>query len=200
MISAQTPITKNRHMARISTFSKEYVVEMEVMVTKVPTGGNAYNIIHLTADTRTTDYGRYILAIWFRFQDGMTTIIVRSAVNGNKSYKKKIPYKEFDLSKWIMIKVSQTKAGNKYKYTVEIDGKTITDDINTKPQEFQNVKLYVSNPWASSLPGYIRKLFIKGKIHSLFFMKTYFVRTFSLRIPQKRKHILRGYGERSLVG
>ena len=157
-------------MAIISNFSKEYFVEMEVMITKHITTGDWYNVMQATTGESMADYGSRTPGIWFHCKEGKLAIRVDSPVNGNKNYKVQTPHQIFELNKWIMIKVSQTKTGNDYKYKVDVNGEEIHNVTNTDPREFNNVKIYVSSPWSSALPGYIRNLSIKGKMHSLYIL------------------------------
>ena len=160
-------------MATISNFNKEYFVEMEVMLTKQITAKGWNNVMQATTGQSNSYYGSRTPAIWFHCNGGKLAIRVDSPINGNKLYTAKTPYQIFDLNKWIMIKVSQTKTGNDYKHKVEVDGEELHHVTNRQPQEFNNVKVYVSSPWDKALPGgYIRNLSIKGKIHSLYFIRT----------------------------
>ena len=68
-----------------------------------------------------------------------------------------------------MVKVSQVKVGNDYVYKVEVDGNEVKKVNNANPMEFENVTVYVSDPWHSAALGSIRNLIIKGKFLLIIF-------------------------------
>ena len=70
-----------------------------------------------------------------------------------------------------MVKVSKVKAGDDYVYKVEVDGNEVDKVKNAQPMQFENVTVYVSDPWHEALPGYIRNLIIKGKFLMIIFGK-----------------------------
>ena len=70
---------------------------------------------------------------------------VHFAVNGNKDSIILIHINPIQLDKWIIINFSQTKVENDYQYVVEVNGKVVQTVKNTKPQLFENVKIYISD-------------------------------------------------------
>ena len=72
-------------------------------------------------------------------------------------------------NKWVMVKVSQLKMGNDYVYEVKVDGNEVIKTNNTKPMEFENITVYVSDPWYGVPLGSIRNLIIKGKLLLIIF-------------------------------
>ena len=69
-----------------------------------------------------------------------------------------------ELNKWMKMNVTQTKVKNDYQFIVEVDGEVIDRVSNTQTQAFENVKIYISDPWFEAVLGYVRNVFIKGKV------------------------------------
>ena len=128
-----------------------------------PTNGY-YNIYHATISGNFDVYGCRTPAIWIYHNNGNMHIHTTSAINGSKSYTYNRPTTPTQLNKWITINISQTKVEDVYQYKVEIDGVVMHMVKNVQPQEFLNVKIYISNPWYPAVTGYVRNLYIKGKV------------------------------------
>ena len=162
LISEQTRIIKNRLLGTITKMKEQYSLHVEFMVTgSFPTDGWC-NIYHATINGNNEEYGSRTPGIWILYKNGEMNPSVRSAVNENKDYTTDID--SIQLNKWIIINVSQTKIGTEYQYVVETNGKVLDTVKNTKPQEFENVKIYISNPWSLAVPGYVRNVYLKGKL------------------------------------
>ena len=88
---------------------------------------------------------------------------VRSSSNGNKNYCKDF---KFDLSTKYRLLIEQFEEGGKILFKIEVTALLINYDIsstrittktsmfheveNKNAQDFNNVKVYVSNPWFSA--------------------------------------------------
>ena len=167
-ICEEMPITKNRAVATIPRFGKVYTVQFEFKVTQ-----SEYqqwcNIVHITTGGNTGDYGSRIATTFLKyFSDGNVEWVIISPVNG-KTYSNLL--KTPSINKWFMVKVTQVNAGDDYVYKVEVDGNEVDKVKNTKPMQFENVTVYVSDPWHEAPPGYIRNLVIKGKFLMIIFGK-----------------------------
>ena len=151
-------------MTTIRKLKKQYYLHVEFMITEPFLTNDYYNIYHATISGSRDVYGSRTPGIWIRHDNGNMYIHTNSAVNGAKTYKHNTPTTTVQLNKWITINISQTKVGDDYEYKVEIDGEVLHVVKNTQPQEFLNVKIYISNPWAPAVPGYVRNVYIKGKV------------------------------------
>ena len=74
------------------------------------------------------------------------------------------PHTPLQLDKWITINMSETMVGEDYPHKVAMNGKVLNMVKNTQTLEFLNVKIYISDPWDSAVPGYVRHVIIKGKL------------------------------------
>ena len=70
---------------------------------------------------------------------------VSSAVSGDKNYRH-FPDQP-PVGVWTYIQISQTLEGERYMYRMFIGGEEVHAVENTEPREFQDVKVYASNPW-----------------------------------------------------
>ena len=140
----------------------QYSLHVEFMVTGPFPTDRWYNIYHATINGNNKIYGSRTPGIWILYKNGKMYPNVHSAVRGNKDYTTNID--SIPLNEWIIINVSQTKIGTEYQYVVEVNGKVLHTVNNTKPKEFENVKIYISNPWSLVVPGYVRNVYLKGKL------------------------------------
>ena len=62
------------------------------------------------------------------------------------------------MNQWYSITVEQKLVNSKYVYSVHLNGKLVYTKENMKPRTYQNVKLYVSDPWHPALDGQIKDL------------------------------------------
>ena len=123
-----------------------------------------HNIYHATISANNDGYGSRIPGIWIRRNNGAMNILVWFAINGTNKYYIDVPTTPIQLNKWITIIVSQTKVGGEYHFKYEMNGNVLYTKKNAKPQQFENVKIYISDPWYSPVPGNIRNVYIKGKV------------------------------------
>ena len=128
-----------------------------------PTNG-FYNLYHATVSGECDVYGCRTPGIWIHHNNGNMYIHTSSAVNGNPKYRYDTPTNTIELNKWITINISQSKVGDDYEYKIEMNGEVMHMVNSTQPQEFPNVKIYISNPWYPAAPGYVRNVYIKGKV------------------------------------
>ena len=142
---------------------KQYSVHMEFMINAFHKNG-WYNLFHATISDDTDAYGSRILAIWIYHNNGNMSTTFSSAINGDSKYGYTSPTTPVQLNKWNTVTVSQNKVGGDYKYNIEMNREVIHVAKNTQPQEFEHVKVYVSNPSHSAVPGYVRNVYIKGNV------------------------------------
>ena len=155
---------KNRLLATIRKMEKQYSVQVEFMVTESFPINGWYNIFHATISGNSDVYGCRIPGIVIKYTNGNMFIHISSAINGNMDFSYDTPITPVPLNKWITINVSQTKVNDAYHYKIEMDGELVYTVENRQPREFQNVKIYISNPWIPAVPGYVRNVHIKGKV------------------------------------
>ena len=144
---------------------KQYSVHVEFMINGSFTTNDWYNIYHATISDNDDDvYGSRMPGIWIEHKDGNICTGIAAAVNGDKSYVHPTPTIPVQLNKWNTVTVSQTKVGGDYQYKIEMNGELMDVVNNTQPQEFHHVKIYISDPWYPALPGYVRNVYINGKV------------------------------------
>lgn len=128
-------------METLPIWGRFYTVEADITVTKIP-DDSWTNVFHFTKGENLANYGDRIPSVWIN--KGAEHFYIASAVSGNKDYKKTF---DFDVGKKYHLKIQQIQSGNKIIYEVLVDGNTIHSGENTNPKDFENVKVYVSDPW-----------------------------------------------------
>ena len=163
LISEQTPIMKNRLVATIAQLEKQYSVQLEFVITESFSEDGWFNVYHATIGGDNV-YGSRTPAIWVRYYNGTIFVHTTSAVNGKSKDGYNTLPGPVELNKWMKMNVTQTKVKNDYQFTVEVNGEVIHRVNNTQTQAFENVKIYISDPWFEAVLGYVRNVFIKGKV------------------------------------
>ena len=142
---------------------EQYYVHVEFMITELFPKNDWYNIFHATISGDMDVYGSRAPGIWINHENGNIFTCIVSAVDGGFSIYY-APTTPVQLFKWVAINISQTKVEDDYQYKVEINGEVVHMAKNTQPREFENVKIYISDPWYPALPGYVRNVYMKGKV------------------------------------
>jgi len=133
------------------TIGAEYSVSFKLFPTKFSPGWQ--NIIHFTTGVNIGQLGSRVPAI---FANGNGVLHICADVNGNTNYwwnSKPIP-----TNAWTEIQIRQFNASLHSKYQILINGVVEHEVINKNPRTFQNVKLYISDPWHAAQEGIIKDL------------------------------------------
>lgn len=160
--STQKKIVKNQLITTFPKLSKSFEVSFEVYPTSFISGWG--NILHFTAGGDVHVYGDRVPGVWFHPSSPAAKtnkLHICSAISGHVNYCYNSG--SFLLNEWIKIKISQIKKSDSYEYTVYINGKVVTQVKNSRPVYFDNVKLYVGDPWYNAQPGYVRNIKVNGK-------------------------------------
>ena len=115
------------------------------------------SILHITNSGNSYVYGCRNPGLWFcndKFH-------MCSAINGNWNYC--YDSKRFNANNWIKVQVEQKMINNKYYYSITLNDATVYSIINSQPRVFHNMKLYVSDPWYSTMSGNIKNLVIRTR-------------------------------------
>ena len=163
MIAGQTPITRNKSLATVRKLMRQYSIHVEFMIPKLFSQGIWHNMYHATVNND-IGLGSRIPSINIIQENGNLSVQINSDVNGDYRHAYLIPTERIQLKTWITINISQTKVGGDFQYGVELNGELLHMVKNTQPQAFDNVKIYISDPWIPALPGYVRNVYIKGKV------------------------------------
>ena len=104
-----------------------------------------YNVFHMGIGTAEKLYGERIPAVYVN-KDKF--ISIASGISNNYNN-----YQNYDytLNQWYHIEILQKENSNgKIIYSIEIDGLTVHEVVNTQPQIFEKVILYTSDPFYPS--------------------------------------------------
>ncbi|XP_065639718.1 uncharacterized protein LOC136072514 isoform X2 [Hydra vulgaris] len=148
---AQREIIKNTYLGNVTIYP-QYEVSFEVYLTS--TINDWSNLIHITNGDVDND-GSRIPSIFFAPNSNNAEIC--SSVNGISHY---FFYALLPIMEWTKVTIKQFLSCSNYFYSIEINDETVHSVQNTKVGLYENVFVYVSNPWWSATPGYIRNLYI----------------------------------------
>ena len=134
-------VSKGNLLETLPIWGRIFTVEADITVTKIPEASWT-NVFHFTKGENVGDYGDRIPCVTIS-KSGY--FYISSAVSGFIDYMPKKFY--FDVGKKHHLEIQQIQSGGKIIYEMLVDGNTIYSGENTDPRDFQNVKLYVSDPW-----------------------------------------------------
>ncbi|XP_065677371.1 uncharacterized protein LOC136092755 [Hydra vulgaris] len=162
-ITAETTLKKDNLIATLPFLEKAYLVTFKIKPTLYSQG--LKNVIHLTVGSDVGQYGERSPAVFFH-QDGSGKLTIASAVNGNANYN--FNSEPLTPNRWLNIRISQVRRNGVYTFMVKINGKIIHSIENNKPQSFENVKVYTSDPWYDAQDGTIKDLrVVNGNVEQL---------------------------------
>ena len=121
------------------------------------------SVLHITTGENSGSVGSRIPAIWFYGKEKRGTFHICSAVNRNENICfDKNGGKDFNLNKWISVKITQVLMGNVYQYQIFLNGKQVYSKRNFNPKIYEHLLVYIGDPWHPSQPGKIRNIIITG--------------------------------------
>ena len=152
--ATETDLERNNLLATFPKITKVFEVSYELMIESFKEGWQS--VFHMTTGDDYSEYGSRIASLWV---SGNSYLQFSSAVSGNEEHN----YDHVDMSvnKWIKIRVGQSVVDRKHVYMIVVDGKKVYSTTNTRPSDFENVKLYAADPWYKPLKGKIRNICIK---------------------------------------
>merc|ERR1711962_1350531 len=153
-------IGRNELLTTIPLLKEEWKVSFDFKASRF---SGLTQIFHMTAGGKGSGsgarYGDRTPAISTHPTRGF---LVSSAVGGRYSYSKyfkKLP----SLNEWTTVEVGQEMVKSKIVYYVAIGGKKVFSYTNSRPSEFEDVKVYAASNWYTPASGSIKNLLIQNK-------------------------------------
>ncbi|XP_065656181.1 uncharacterized protein LOC100198541 [Hydra vulgaris] len=145
--------TRGKLVTILKLMQKDYSVSFDLNPTSFSKGWK--NVIHFTTGRNNVYYGDRNPGVWFH-KSGTGSLHICSAISRNRNRcKNTYPLQS---NKWHSIKILQTSYKGKYVYRVFINGKSVISEINNYARVFEEVKVYVSDPWYAPQSGFIKNL------------------------------------------
>ncbi|XP_065675348.1 uncharacterized protein LOC136091580 isoform X2 [Hydra vulgaris] len=161
--SEKSNILQNNPLQTIAVFPIQYEITFEACLTTFTSGNYSSTLSNLFNFTN-SGYGYCVVCMGF-FKTGEMQL---SALINSTSYS--FTTKSFELG-CKQYKISQTLYQESYIFTILVDGWTLSTVKNLAPQEFNNVQIYISDPWTVAQPGYISNFNIMRRCSDLFSLK-----------------------------
>ena len=108
-------------------------------------GPNWSNVFHFTNGANHGAPGNRYPAVFV--EKGTQVLLINSYVSGNVNYGWKSP--ELSQIEWTAVKIHQYQSNQKVFYQVFFNGQSVVNVENTTPATFDNMILYLSDPWHS---------------------------------------------------
>ena len=150
-IEGEIEVKKNNKLPQVFKYwGKEYSVKFDIEINKEFTSPEWLNVFHMTStDNKCCNHGDRIPAL---FVNKNKNLLFASSIGNQGNYNFYFPY-ELNKTYHIVISQTQSHTGN-FEYCIKIDGIILHSVSNDQPIVFENVLLYFSNPWHTSLGGY----------------------------------------------
>ncbi|XP_065679570.1 uncharacterized protein LOC101235088 isoform X2 [Hydra vulgaris] len=146
-------ITQGSILGTLNVLKKEYTVDFNVKPKSYSKGWKS--VLHLTLGKDYRAYGDRIPGVWFH-EDGSGKLTIFAAVSGNNNYY--VETTPLPLNQWSHVKISQYLRDGKYWFSVDLNGVNIHRVENSDARDFQNIKVYASDPWYARQDGSISNL------------------------------------------
>ena len=131
-----------------------YTVEADITVNKLPSASAVWaNIFHFTINKNIGTNGDRIPLVLVNKDK---YFYISTDLNG-KVDKGTFKF-NFDMYKKYHLKIEQFQKDGKIMYQVMINGKTEYSAENTDPKDFENVKVFASDPWHDAFTSEYGKL------------------------------------------
>ena len=155
LLTNATEIKRNNLLSTIPLLPMQYEISFDFKATKWPSGW--FSILHLTKGAD-SGWGHRIPAILSYYG----RVFISNAIDGNANWNfYSLPV---ELNKWVRFTLSQRLEGHKYVYRVYQDGFLLKEKINKRPENFEQVDIWVGDNWRAIQPGFIKNLIISGRM------------------------------------
>ena len=165
----ETEITKSNLLTTLPVLKKEWRVSFEFKANSIKSGLD--QIFHMTIDGKGigkgSKNGERTPAVWMHNTKGLLIISTVGGKISYPTYSKPVP----TPGQWVNIEIGQEKVptrrvsqGYVIKFSITVDGTRKRYVTNSKPSDFENVKVYASTPWYNAVSGAIKNLLIETKL------------------------------------
>ena len=148
-------LKRGKLLETLPTWGKSFKIEADITVEDLPKNGYA-NIFRFTKGGKTfREYGTRIPALWIHGWKAQNRgfLHMQSGNNDNTFYVAN--YFTFELGRKYHYTIQQElKADGQFHLVASVDGSEISNHVIKNPEDFDNVKLYLSDPWGESFADY----------------------------------------------
>ena len=147
-------IKKGAVIKRGLTLGKKYYVKFKLFPQTMLINERNANVLHFTTGENSKQLGSRVPALWVRNGESLYFV---SDVNGKTNYVF-LTSTKYPANEVIDIIIQQVAEENKYFFEVIVNNEKLHRIENNQPKVFEDVILYVSDPWHPAQPGYITDL------------------------------------------
>ena len=170
-----TTITRNNKIGVLKNFGMNFVMTFKLFISKLDTDIEWANILHFTIGDDSTNYGDRIPGIWL---SSGARFFVSSAINGYKDYNK---HMDLDVAEneWYDFEISQLSTDDgkviitkyviyfsypfifQHVFSCKIDDTVYWTIENENPMNFEDVIMYIGDPWYPAAQSLVQGLTVK---------------------------------------
>ena len=153
-------LAKNALLSTLPTLDKEWRLTFEINPTSYNYRSYA-QIIQLTIGGKSSAVGDRTPSLWFHRTRGVYLATnLDGKASAGKFFRNKLP----QIGQWTRFEIKQERRGSTFFFSLLIGDQELWSVQNTKPQEFQQVKVYAGSPWYVAQAGSLRGLQIEQKM------------------------------------
>ena len=151
-VLAQFAMQKNTLLHSGVTVGKEYMVRFKVLCTEFA-GTLFTSVLHFTTG-KDGGHGCRIPAVFFMEKNGKRQLRIAAQSTDGEDIVFKHP--NIVNNVWIDVVIQQTERAGRYVIELILNDEIIGSMVNHDPYVFENVKVYVSDPWYPAQPGFLK--------------------------------------------
>ncbi|XP_047146492.1 uncharacterized protein LOC124819193 [Hydra vulgaris] len=153
----ETSLKSAELVATIPVLAMSYKISFDLKPKSYSYG--FHSVLHFTVGNDISEYGDRTPALWLRpYEPNYRGFHITAPINGNRN--RQINIDALPLNVWTNVVISQQRVDDKYVFTIDVNGTNAFSENNAKPQKFENVKVFASDPWYPSQDGSIKNLIL----------------------------------------
>ena len=152
-------LKKNGLLTTLPSLGKEWRLTFEIKPTSYTYRSYA-QVVQMTIGGKSSAVGDRTPSLWFHRTRG---VYIAMALGGKASVGKFFRGKLPRAGEWTRFEIKQEKEGSRYMFSLIVGDEELWSTQNTKPVDFEDVKVYAASPWYVAQAGSIRDFHVENK-------------------------------------
>ena len=152
-------LKKTGLLTTLPSLGKEWRLTFEINPTSYVYRSYA-QVIQMTTGGKSSAVGDRTPSLWFHRTRG---VYIAMALGGKASVGKSFRGKLPRAGEWTRFEIKQEQEGSQFMFSLVVGDEELWSIHNTRPMDFEDVKVYAASPWYFAQAGSIRDLHIEKK-------------------------------------
>merc|ERR1719436_1408668 len=136
----------------LAKWGKQFSVSFSFRLNTAPNQAH-HNLIHFTLGGNCCGYGQRAPAVWITKDSALLVVM---ALNGKGNAR--FDWPGLVVGAWYKLELRQKEDGGAIVFEVIVNGMKVFSKENSQAREFEQMKVYASDPWYEPLPGQLKDL------------------------------------------